>query len=69
MSTSILRRKKVTERTGLGKSTIYKWMKEGRFPKPVPLNDAGTAVGWREDEIDQWLEGRFAAAAVRSPSR
>ena len=61
MSERILRRPVVEARTGLSRSTIYEWMKRGEFPKPVAL---GTRlVGWRESEIEAWLEARAAKGA------
>lgn len=48
-----LRLKEVQHRTGLGRSTIYRWMEEGKFPKPVRLG--ARSVAWIEHEIDQWL--------------
>jgi prophage regulatory protein len=53
---SILRRAQVQERTGLSRSSIYKLMQEGTFPKSVSLS--ARAVGWRSNHIDQWLEER-----------
>ena len=50
---SILRRKQVEKRTGLSRSTIYLRIKEGTFPKPINLGVR--AVGWLENEIDEWL--------------
>jgi prophage regulatory protein len=55
---SILRRVQVQERVGLSRSSIYKLVKEGKFPKPVSLG--ARAVGWRDSHIDQWLEERPA---------
>ncbi len=43
---SILRRKQVQARTGLARSTIYLHIKNGAFPRPVPLGNR--AVGWLE---------------------
>lgn len=40
--------------TGLARSTIYKHISEGTFPKPVPLSSR--SVGWIDEEIDQWLQ-------------
>ena len=54
MVSSILRRPDVEAVTGLSRSTIYKWMDEGSFPKPVKLGPR--AVGWREADINDWLE-------------
>ncbi|PKQ01148.1 MAG: AlpA family transcriptional regulator [Alphaproteobacteria bacterium HGW-Alphaproteobacteria-13] len=42
---------------GLGRSTIYRWMAEGRFPKPVQLG--GYAVAWAEEEIETWISDRL----------
>ena len=53
MVSSILRRPDVEAVTGLSRSTIYKWMDEGSFPKPVKLGPR--AVGWREADINDWL--------------
>lgn len=50
----ILRLKDVISHTGLARSTIYKYVDEGSFPKPVPLG--GRCVGWLESEIQMWIE-------------
>ena len=52
----VLRLKEVQHRTGLGRSTIYRWMDEGKFPKPVRLG--ARSVAWIEHEIDEWLMSR-----------
>lgn len=49
----ILRLKDVTSQTGLARSTIYKYIDAGSFPKPVPLG--GRSVGWVESEIQEWI--------------
>lgn len=53
----IWRLKKVMEQTGLGRSSIYNFIKAGTFPKPVPLG--GRAVGWLAAEINSWIEARI----------
>jgi len=50
---SILRRKKLEKRVGLSRSTIYQKIQDGSFPKPINLGPR--AVGWIENEIDDWL--------------
>ncbi|MNG10983.1 Prophage CP4-57 regulatory protein (AlpA) [compost metagenome] len=55
----IIRLKEVIECTGLGRSTIYKYISEGSFPKPVPLGDR--AVGWVESEVMSWVMARIEA--------
>lgn len=52
----VIRLKEVIHRTGLGRSTIYRWMGEGKFPKAVKLG--GHSVAWVEQEIDRWLTER-----------
>lgn len=49
----LIRVKEVQHRVGLGRSTIYRWMAEGRFPKPLQLG--GYAVAWAEDDIQAWI--------------
>ncbi|END0095968.1 TPA: helix-turn-helix transcriptional regulator [Pseudomonas aeruginosa] len=54
----ILRLDSVIESTGLARSTIYKLVGSGGFPKPVPL--VGRSVGWVESEVHEWIKGRIA---------
>lgn len=56
--TRLIRLKEVQSRVGLGRSTIYRWMAEGNFPKPVRLG--GHAVAWVLADIDQWVSQRIA---------
>lgn len=53
----IIRLKEVIESTGLARSTIYKYMGEGTFPKPVSLGDR--CVGWVEGEVQDWVLARI----------
>jgi len=55
--TRLIRIKEVQHRVGLGRSTIYRWMAEGKFPQAVHLG--GHAVAWVEAEIDIWLVCRL----------
>lgn len=61
MAERILRRPDVENLTGLSRSTIYDWMKKGEFPKPVALG--ARLVGWRESDIEAWLQAREVKAA------
>ncbi|OHY79475.1 AlpA family transcriptional regulator [Marinobacter sp. AC-23] len=49
----ILRLKDVIEKTGLARSTIYKYLAAGTFPKPIPLG--GRSVGWVDSEVHDWI--------------
>lgn len=55
----IIRLKEVTNSTGLARSTVYKFIAEGTFPKPVPLGDR--CVGWVEEEVHDWIMVRIEA--------
>ncbi|KWO42503.1 AlpA family transcriptional regulator [Burkholderia sp. MSMB1459WGS] len=50
---AILRRKQVEQLVGLSRSTIYQRMKDGTFPRAIPLG--GRMVGWRASDIEQFL--------------
>lgn len=65
----ILRLKQLSERIGLGRSTIYDRMDaqspryDATFPKPIKLGAA--AIGWIDSEITTWIEQRMSAKEVR----
>ena len=62
MSSIIRRLPHVKERTGLGRSSIYSFMKAGSFPRPVSLG--ARSVGWLESDITEWIESRPLAPRV-----
>ena len=37
-------------------ATIYRWIKEGRFPKPIHLGP--NMVRWKASDIESWLAER-----------
>jgi len=53
----IIRLKEVIDSTGLARSTIYKYIGEGTFPKPVSLGDR--CVGWVDNEVHDWILARI----------
>lgn len=53
----LLRISEVQARTSLGRSTIYRWSAEGRFPAPIRL--AGRVARWIEAEVKEWLQKRI----------
>ncbi len=64
---AILRRKQVQIRTGLSRSTIYQYIKDGVFPKPVALGPR--AVGWLESEVNEWIAERVKIARDTQPHK
>jgi prophage regulatory protein len=59
-SRRILRLPAVTAKTGVCPDTIYRWARNGQFPKPIKLNRSGRASGWFEDEVEAFLATRAA---------
>jgi prophage regulatory protein len=54
----IIKLKEVMGCTGLGRSSIYKQISDGKFPKSVSLGDR--AVGWIDSEVEDWILSRIA---------
>ncbi|KGE78553.1 helix-turn-helix transcriptional regulator [Halomonas salina] len=54
----LIKLKDVTSLTGLARSTIYKYISEERFPKPVSLGERN--VAWVEEEIQGWILEKIA---------
>ena len=53
----LIKLKTVMECTGLARSTVYKFIAEGRFPKPVKLG--ARMVAWVEAEVQEWILARI----------
>ncbi len=53
MNMKLIRIKEVMNRTGLARSTAYKYINENNFPKPIKLGSR--AVAWVESEIEDWI--------------
>ncbi len=49
----IIRLKTVLDRTGLSRSTLYRKIAEGSFPRQVPISVHGT--GWQESAVNRWI--------------
>lgn len=58
----IIKLPEVKQLTTLCSSSIYQMMKEGRFPKSIPLG--GRAVGWRYSSVMLWIEQQEESVAV-----
>ena len=60
MAHTILRLPDIISRTGLSRSSIYLYLSEGGFPKPISLG--ARSVGWLESEIDDWIDQKVASS-------
>ncbi len=53
----MLRLPDVIEKTGLSRSSIYKYVSLGKFPKPVHLGER--TIAWIDSEIEDWLSAKI----------
>ncbi|MCW9709977.1 AlpA family phage regulatory protein [Avibacterium sp. 21-586] len=51
----------VITRTSLSKSTIYNYMRRGKFPKSIMITS--NRVVWLESEVDSWIEEKLRRRA------
>ena len=61
----IIRLKTVLERTGLSRSTLYRKIDEGTFPKQIRI--AARCAGWRESAVEACLRNPMFYAADDHP--
>jgi prophage regulatory protein len=59
----LLRLPEVEALTGCRKSTVYKLMKEGKFPKSVRITDRMAA--WPESSVLQWVQERIQQGGAK----
>jgi prophage regulatory protein len=50
------RRSALEDMLGISRSTIYRLMLDEEFPRPIKLGRR--AVGWKSEDIDEWLLGQ-----------
>ena len=56
MHEEIIRLKQLQSVIGLSRVTIWRMVRAGKFPPPIPLTE--TAKGWRRCDVDQWIADR-----------
>lgn len=54
---TLMRLVEVEEAVCVKTTTIYKWMKEGKFPKPIKM---GFVSLWVRAEVEAWIQQRIA---------
>ena len=63
---SILRIKTVLQRTGLSRSTMYRKMQNGTFPRAIKISTR--CAGWRESAIAAWLHNPMFYSVDDNPA-
>lgn len=51
-----IRLDELISKTGLGRSTIYRMMDNGEFPKPISLTS--NKVAWLQSEVNNWMQSK-----------
>ena len=59
-STQFYRLPTLKQRLGVSGSTIWSWIKQGKFPRGIKISDNVTA--WNAAEIEAWAADRIAAS-------
>ena len=49
----ILRIQAVLEQTGLSRSTLYRKVQRGEFPRQIKLSER--CAGWRQSSVNAWM--------------
>lgn len=62
----ILRLKAVLERTGLSRSTLYRKIGKGSFPRQIAISTR--CAGWRESAVNAWLKNPMFYSVDDHPS-
>jgi prophage regulatory protein len=55
---------KVREVCGLSRTTLYRLISSGRFPRPIPLSTR--TVAWDSRAVIAWIDGRIKAASQKA---
>lgn len=63
-SDRIIRLKTVLARTGLSRSTLYRKIADGTFPRQLSISVHG--AGWRESAVNRWIEDPAAYREERT---
>ena len=57
MDEKLLKIDEVMARVGIGRSTIFLWVRDGSFPAPIYLSPRQTR--WTNSSINEWIEERI----------
>lgn len=59
INTTFLKDLEACQRYGVARSTWWRWLSEGRIPKPVRIGPR--AVRWRMDDLLAWEDSNAAS--------
>lgn len=52
----ILRLDELLKVLRISRSSVYAWVRENKFPKPIKLG--ARAIGWTESAVQEWIKQR-----------
>jgi prophage regulatory protein len=62
----VLRHPQVCAKLQISSSKLFDLIAKGQFPKPFTIISGGRAVGWLEQEVDQWILDRIETCRLES---
>lgn len=51
-TSGFMRESELRQRVPISHSTLWRWIRDGRFPQPIKLSDRITV--WRQSDVDAW---------------
>ena len=57
MTRRFLRLPEVIARAGFSRSTLYRELSFGRFPKPIQISE--NTVAWLESDLEDWIDSKL----------
>jgi prophage regulatory protein len=64
---TLYRCKFVLEKTGLKRSSLYKLIHLGTFPRPIKIT--AKAVAWPSNEVEDWIKNRILFGQQNVPKQ
>jgi prophage regulatory protein len=49
----LIRQDQLLAEIPIGNTTLWRWVNEGRFPRPIRLGQR--VIAWRRSDVDAWL--------------
>lgn len=46
----------------VSRATLYRWVAEGKFPKPIDIGGNGRTTAWIASEVEAWVSERVEAS-------
>lgn len=60
MTETYLSDAQIAARIGVSRNSVWRWVRNGTFPKPIKLSERVTR--WRASEVEAWAAERERAA-------